>query len=169
MANRSGRTSCNALTAVSNWSIGDSLLIAPRERDLWEIPRDGPTWAAYCELVQAPIEECLLRLYRAWYDLAETAVYVSAFFVRLTWPTRTPRPRGTTSCSSSRLANAGPASSPESFDARWLRWHTYDSRVLRATTHRNRVGRPCSRMVSYWKVSISSPATTRNSRLSSAA
>ena len=57
----------------------DSLLIAPRERDLWELPRDGPTWAAYRELLQAPIEERLLRLYRAWYDLAETAVYVSLF------------------------------------------------------------------------------------------
>jgi hypothetical protein len=57
----------------------DSLLIAPRERDLWELPRDGPTWAAYPELLHAPIEERLLRLYRAWYDLAETAVYVSLF------------------------------------------------------------------------------------------
>ena len=57
----------------------DSLLIAPRERDLWELPRDGPALAAYCQILQVPIEERLLRLYRAWYDLAETAVYVSLF------------------------------------------------------------------------------------------
>jgi len=57
----------------------DSLLIAPRERDLWELPPDGPAWAAYRELVQAPIDERRLRLYRAWYDLAETAVYIALF------------------------------------------------------------------------------------------
>jgi spectinomycin phosphotransferase len=57
----------------------DSLLIAPRERDLWELPRDGPTLASYGERVQAPIEERMLRLYRAWYDRAETSVYVSLF------------------------------------------------------------------------------------------
>jgi spectinomycin phosphotransferase len=57
----------------------DSLLIAPRERDLWELPRDGPAWIAYGELLHAPIEERLLRLYRAWYDLAETSVYVALF------------------------------------------------------------------------------------------
>jgi spectinomycin phosphotransferase len=57
----------------------DSLLIAPRERDLWELPRDGPAWVAYREALQAPIEERLLQLYRAWYDLAETSVYVSLF------------------------------------------------------------------------------------------
>lgn len=57
----------------------DSLLVAPRERDLWEVPRDGPTWAAYRERTQAPIDERRLRLYRAWYDLAETAVYVALF------------------------------------------------------------------------------------------
>ncbi len=56
----------------------DSLLIAPRERDLWELPRDGPAWVAYREVLQAPIEERLLQLYRAWYDLAETSVYCLA-------------------------------------------------------------------------------------------
>ena len=36
-------------------------------------------WVAYREVLQAPIEERLLQLYRAWYDLAETSVYVSLF------------------------------------------------------------------------------------------
>jgi spectinomycin phosphotransferase len=57
----------------------DSVLVAPRERDLWELPRDGPTYTTYQQLVEAPIDESLLRLYRAWYDLAETAVYIALF------------------------------------------------------------------------------------------
>jgi spectinomycin phosphotransferase len=57
----------------------DSALLAPRERDLWEMPRDGPAWSAYLQLSGARLDDRLLRLYRAWYDLAETAVYVSLF------------------------------------------------------------------------------------------
>jgi spectinomycin phosphotransferase len=57
----------------------DSVLLAPRERDLWEIPRDGPTGTTYRGLIEAPIDDRLLRLYRAWYDLAETAIYTSVF------------------------------------------------------------------------------------------
>jgi hypothetical protein len=46
---------------------GDSLLMAPRERDLWEV-RDRPTWSTYWGIVDARIDEDRLRLYCAWYD-----------------------------------------------------------------------------------------------------
>ena len=57
----------------------DSALLAPRERDLWEIPRDGLAWSVYLDLARVRVDEHILRLYRAWYDLAEIAVYVSRF------------------------------------------------------------------------------------------
>ena len=44
----------------------DTVLLAPRERDLWELPgADG--------------REAVLRLYLAWYSLAELGVYISLF------------------------------------------------------------------------------------------
>jgi hypothetical protein len=57
----------------------DSALLAPRERDLWEIPEGGAALLAYATPASTEIDERQLRLYRAWYHLAETAVYVRQF------------------------------------------------------------------------------------------
>jgi spectinomycin phosphotransferase len=53
----------------------DSVMIAPRERDLWELPCTKPVLTTY----GAPIEAERLRLYKAWYTLAELAVYLAVF------------------------------------------------------------------------------------------
>ena len=57
----------------------DTALIAPRERDLWELPRDGIGQQRYASLVREHIDARWLRLYAAWYTLAELAVYLVVF------------------------------------------------------------------------------------------
>jgi hypothetical protein len=57
----------------------DSALLAPRERDLWEVPSNAPTLRAYVDMTSASPRRERLRLYRAWYHLAETAIYVHQF------------------------------------------------------------------------------------------
>lgn len=57
----------------------DSALIAARERDLWEMPPSGAAMRSYEQLSGVPPDPARLRLYRAWYHLAETGVYVHQF------------------------------------------------------------------------------------------
>jgi hypothetical protein len=57
----------------------ESALLAPRERDLWEMPGSGQALKGYTAMTAATPVERRLRLYRAWYHLAETAVYVHQF------------------------------------------------------------------------------------------
>jgi hypothetical protein len=57
----------------------DSALLAPRERDLWEMPRPGAAFSSYRTEVGASLSEDRLQLYRAWYHLAETAIYTRDF------------------------------------------------------------------------------------------
>jgi hypothetical protein len=57
----------------------DSVLVAPRERDLWELPPDGPAFRTYVQRAGISPRPVQLRLYRAWYYLAETAVYIHQF------------------------------------------------------------------------------------------
>jgi fructosamine-3-kinase len=57
----------------------DSALLAPRERDLCELPRRGLALSTYTAISSAGLVERGLRLYRAWYHLAETAIYVHHF------------------------------------------------------------------------------------------
>ena len=58
----------------------DTVLIAPRERDLWELPRIEITNRTYQAAAQnAPIDADRLRLYEAWYTLAELSVYLAVF------------------------------------------------------------------------------------------
>ena len=57
----------------------DSALLAPRERDFWEIPRDGPAMRTYVEITGCTLGSSRLRLYRAWYHLAETGIYIHQF------------------------------------------------------------------------------------------
>jgi spectinomycin phosphotransferase len=56
----------------------DSVLVAPRERDLWELPR-GDALTAYVDVTHCPVDDRRLRLYTAWYSLAEIAVYLAVF------------------------------------------------------------------------------------------
>ena len=57
----------------------DSALQAPRERDLWEIPEASVALSVYAAATSQQPEQRRLRLYRAWYHLAETAIYVHQF------------------------------------------------------------------------------------------
>ena len=54
-------------------------MLAPRERDLWEVPPSGPALRTYMAESGAAPDEARLRLYRAWYYLAETGVYLRQF------------------------------------------------------------------------------------------
>jgi hypothetical protein len=57
----------------------DSALHASRERDLWEIPEASVALSVYAAATSQQPEQRRLRLYRAWYHLAETAIYVHQF------------------------------------------------------------------------------------------
>jgi hypothetical protein len=63
-------------TMLVDW---DSALLAPRERDLWEVPSNGLALRTYGKMTGASPRATRLRLYRAWYHLAETAIYVHQF------------------------------------------------------------------------------------------
>jgi hypothetical protein len=63
-------------TLLVDW---DSALVASRERDLWEVPADGPALGRYAALTGSAPRRDRLRLYRAWYHLAETAIYIHQF------------------------------------------------------------------------------------------
>ncbi len=53
----------------------DSALYAPRERDLWGLPRTESARTAY----DRAGDERVMRLYRAWYALAELGLYLALF------------------------------------------------------------------------------------------
>lgn len=53
--------------------------IEPRERDLWELPLGGVAQQKYQTLVPRKIDARRLRLFEAWYALAEVAVYLAVF------------------------------------------------------------------------------------------
>lgn len=58
----------------------DSARIAPPERDLWQLDHQPQSVATYQRLTGGPSPHPdILRLYRLWWDLAETAVYVLQF------------------------------------------------------------------------------------------
>jgi spectinomycin phosphotransferase len=57
----------------------DSALLAPRERDLWEIPSEARAMRTYVEMTGCVPDPARLRLYRAWYHLAETGIYIHQF------------------------------------------------------------------------------------------
>lgn len=60
----------------------DTVAIGPRERDLWMlIPEVGPAdWSAYAAHVgTVEVSEEAIRMYRMWWDLSETATFVSWF------------------------------------------------------------------------------------------
>jgi spectinomycin phosphotransferase/16S rRNA (guanine(1405)-N(7))-methyltransferase len=63
-------------TMLVDW---DLVLLAPRERDLWEVPSNGPALRTYVEMTRVSPGVARLRLYRAWYHLAETAIYIHQF------------------------------------------------------------------------------------------
>jgi spectinomycin phosphotransferase len=63
-------------TMLVDW---DSALLAPRERDLWEVPSNGPASRTYVDMTGVSPGAARLRLYRASYHLAETAIYVQQF------------------------------------------------------------------------------------------
>jgi spectinomycin phosphotransferase len=57
----------------------DTLLLAPRERDLWELGSTPAGLRAYVLTTGTPLDEQRMRLYEAWYALAEIAVYLAVF------------------------------------------------------------------------------------------
>jgi hypothetical protein len=57
----------------------DTVLIALRERDLWELPNTDLARRAYQVVEDVRIEPDRLRLYEAWYALSELAVYLAVF------------------------------------------------------------------------------------------
>jgi len=58
----------------------DTALIAPPERDLWDLdPGDGSVLAAYAERTGVTPAEPAIELYRVRWDLADIAVEVSRF------------------------------------------------------------------------------------------
>jgi spectinomycin phosphotransferase len=63
-------------TMLVDW---DSALLAPGERDLWEVPSTGPAWRTHVDITGVSPRAARLTLYRAWYYLAETAIYVHQF------------------------------------------------------------------------------------------
>ena len=68
------RSTDSAMTYLIDW---DTIQIAPRERDLWELAPEA--LAAYSHATHAPVDHDRLRLYEAWYALAEIAVYTVVF------------------------------------------------------------------------------------------
>lgn len=63
-------------TMLVDW---DSALLAPRERDFWEVPSNEAALRTYVDMTGVSPEATRLRLYRAWYHLAETGIYVRQF------------------------------------------------------------------------------------------
>ena len=59
----------------------DTVRVAPRERDLWMVLHDDRTgWEEYmAEAGPVVLRPEVLDLYRAWWDLAEVAIYVKQF------------------------------------------------------------------------------------------
>jgi len=63
-------------TMLVDW---DSVLLAPRERDLWEVPSNGAALRAYFGMTGISPGGTGVRLSRAWYSLADTAIYIHQF------------------------------------------------------------------------------------------
>jgi hypothetical protein len=58
----------------------ESLLVAPRERDLWALSdHDGSALDWYRAATGVEIDRAALSLYRLWYDLAEISGYLGLF------------------------------------------------------------------------------------------
>jgi spectinomycin phosphotransferase len=58
----------------------DSARIAPPERDLWVLDHQPESLQTYVQLIGGTVPDPdILRLYRLWWDLAETAVYTLQF------------------------------------------------------------------------------------------
>ena len=58
----------------------DTALLAPPERDLWDLAESDPSvLAAYTAATGTPVDEEALTLYRMWYDLCEIAEYIRWF------------------------------------------------------------------------------------------
>ena len=69
----------NTIRADDGWRLvdWDTVLLAPRERDLWSF--DPGDCAAYEEAAGVALQPSLLELYRIRWDLADIAVYVHRF------------------------------------------------------------------------------------------
>ena len=58
----------------------DTALIAPPERDLWDLAGQDPSFAArYESLTGTPVNDDSVELYRLAWDLSEIAIYISDF------------------------------------------------------------------------------------------
>jgi hypothetical protein len=58
----------------------DTVLIAPPERDLWDLAGDGPSLLdRYTAATGTRIDDGALTLYRLWFDLAEVGEYLCLF------------------------------------------------------------------------------------------
>ena len=57
----------------------DSTLLAPCERDLWEMPQAGMALSTHSAMTGARPAHDLLRLYRACFHLAQIAIYTHHF------------------------------------------------------------------------------------------
>jgi spectinomycin phosphotransferase len=57
----------------------DTALLAPRERDLWELQSTSTGVEAYAAAARTPVDRQRMRLYEAWYALAEIGVYLAVF------------------------------------------------------------------------------------------
>ena len=63
--------------ALVDW---DSVLLAPPERDLWDMAdHDESVLDSYASAAGVEIDHDALSLYRMWYDLAEIGGYLSLF------------------------------------------------------------------------------------------
>jgi hypothetical protein len=61
----------------------DTTLLAPPERDLWDLAgHDASLLAYYAAVTGIEIDDEALSLYRLWYDLAEVSGYLSLFQAR---------------------------------------------------------------------------------------
>ncbi|MEU4566089.1 phosphotransferase [Micromonospora sp. NPDC023956] len=72
----------NTMRDADGWLLIDweTALVAPRERDLWNLdPGDGSVLAAYADATGVPPEPSLLELYRIQWDLKDLAVDVDRF------------------------------------------------------------------------------------------
>jgi spectinomycin phosphotransferase/16S rRNA (guanine(1405)-N(7))-methyltransferase len=59
----------------------DTTLLAPPERDLWDLAEHDPSvLRRYTEATGTRIDDDALTLYRLWFDLAEIASYLSLFY-----------------------------------------------------------------------------------------